>query len=245
MSYTSAQVGAANIPDAHTGRAAPTAMEGIDQDGTEIPAVSRVGLFSGFGWRARQTKGPAPRIALGDTMTERAGEHANAGKPDPRRTETELTGHPSGESRRFAPMVEDYTNERRDVAIAPEAPPARPRQGWTGDDNTRAARYTVAFLMRPFDKAIAEHPGPIIKDEARSPQAATPPNRDPLKGGLPSPMGSAGTAAEGVGPTPNTFRLMPRRWDALVVNTGGPAATGSNDPAQDAAAAARGRSFRL
>lgn len=248
MTYTPGQVGAANDPDAHASTTAPEAQRGVDQVGEEYGAApARSGLFSAFSTRlrARPQDSPRPAIALGDTQTSRAGEHMHRGKPDPRRQDKELNGHVSGESSRLAPAVVDYVNTRRDVDITPETPPERPRQGWTGADNTRAARFQIAHVLRAFDKNIADHPEDVIKAEFSSPRAATPPNRAALSDSFPSPMGSASTATAGVGVQRNTFRLLPRPWDATAVNTGGPAATGTNDPSTDAAARPARRGFRL
>lgn len=246
MSYTKAQVGAANVPDAHTSSARPSGMTGIDLEGDEYatPPADQPRILRGF--RAPAVAQTDPDIALGDKQSNRAAAHASKGSPDPRRTETALSGHQSGESSRFKPMDEHYVNVRENVTIEPEAAPTRPRAGWTGDDNTRTARFQHAHVMRPFDKGIAEHPGAVTKAGQPAPLAARPPERDALVGGLPSPMGSGSSKRAGIGVQPNSFRLMPRAWDALAINTGGPAVSASNpDPAQAAASHSARRGFRL
>lgn len=243
---TKAQLGAANLPELHTTTAAPAGLgHDLNGDEYETPPADQPRVIRGF--RAPAIAPAAPAIALGDKQSTRAAEHASTGSPDPRRTEDELSGHASGESSRFQPMPVDHVNVRQAVAIAPEPPPARARQGWTGEDNTRAAVYQHAHVMRPFDKAIGvDHPGELDKVPQPAPLAARPPERDALAGGLPFAGGSASSRREGIGVQPNSFRLLPKAWDALALNTGGPAVTPSTpDPAQVAASRARGRSFRL
>jgi hypothetical protein len=107
------------------------------------------------------------------------------------------------------------------VVLNPQAPPARPRQGFTGDDPARAAESQRAYFIRPFDQWASYGAGPVEKIGQDNPTAARPPERGRLIGGLPSPGGDAGTGMEAVGPQPNTFRRVPRAWDELALNTGG------------------------
>jgi hypothetical protein len=98
--------------------------------------------------------------------------------------------------------------------------------------------------MRPFDKGMAEHPGQLEKAYMSAPLATTSKHLTDLPDAEPFAGGSTGTQVAGVGPGRNSFRIMPRPWDALLVNTGGPAVTAATpDPAYSAAAGetARGR----
>lgn len=244
MSYTRAQVGAANTPDAHNNTGAPAGMAVFDQDGDEFSLPAHYVAGSGRSFRAGHQAPQAAPIALSDPMGRRAAEHLDRGAPDRRRQDKELSGHPSGESARFAPVPVEYVNERVPVTIAPETAPERPRQGFTGADPTRAAQLQHAHVMRPFDQGIAQHPVDVVKAEQASPRAHVMPNRGDLAGGFPSASGQTGTQRAGIGPQPNTFRLMPKPWDALVINTGGPAASTANPDPAAGAATRQARRFR-
>jgi hypothetical protein len=227
----------------HDTTAAPAVAGVIDLDGTEYGAPGSdapAGSLRGF--RASSAGRPAPTdvAAVDDDKHAHAGLHSRTGSADPRRDRTTVLSDD-----RMGPMVERYDNSRNEVVIAHEAPPERPRQGFTGADPARAAQYVRPVMIRPFDKAIAEHPGAVLKVEQAGPLAARPKELADLSGGQPFAGGSTGTQREGIGPRPNSFRIMPKAWDALLVNTGGPAATDTNpDPAATAAAAQASRSWR-
>lgn len=224
MSYTPAQVGAANVPDAHLSDDAPGAQSGVDFTGDEFESwPSSTVPSSARNWRSSgRSATPAVGIGLGTDQTTRANEHANPGKPDGRRTERELGGHPgSPELVSLSPSPESPHNDRDAVAINPEPAPQRARQGFTGADPARVAQTQRTHFIRPFDQNMAQHPGPVEKVGQANPTAARPPDRARLLGGLPSPMGSESSAREGVSAQLNTFRLRPRAWDELLVNEGG------------------------
>lgn len=238
MSYTKAQVGAANTPDIHLTDDAPDAQHVVDFTGDEFDSLPVTSIGSASrNWRARPAQlDGQPGIALGTDQTTRANEHAHAGQPDPRRTETALGGNPSApELASLSPSPETPHNDRDAVALRPEAAPARARQGFTGEDPARAAQSQRAWFLRPFDQWAARHPGTVEKVSMDNPTAARPPERGRLRGALPSPSGAEGTGMEAVGAQPNTFRLLPRRWDEQIVNTGPEAAPAS----------ARARGWRL
>lgn len=251
MRYTAAQVGVANTPDAHAATAAPALSGQLDQLGPTPELAGNPTGPSVRSFRAPQMGGSraADTIALGDPMHERLAEHLTRGGRDTRHTDEVRSGHPSGESADLAPMDQVYSNARTFVVLTPEPAPDRPRAGFTGADPTRAAQLARPYMLRPFDKEMADHPGEVVKVEMASPTAARP----RLYGGVPEGAGgvfvmaggSTGTDRAGMGPTPNSYRIMPSAWDRLLVNTGGPAVTAANpDPAQTAAAAQRARSFR-
>lgn len=228
----------------HESRTAPTIAGTLDLDGTEYGAQGstapapfarsfRLGVADSY---------RAPSVpALHDAQEDLASSHSGTGQLDGRRgivTALQPDDH--------KPAPEAFTNERRAVVVNPEAPPARPRQGFTGADPTRAAQYQRPFLLRAFDKLIAEHPGAVLKAESAGPLAARSKDLGDIAGGQPYAGGSTGTQRAGIGPSRNSWRIMPKAWDALLVDTGGPAVSASNpDPAYTAASAQAKRSFRL
>jgi hypothetical protein len=98
------------------------------------------------------------------------------------------------------------------TVIDPAPPPTRARQGFTGADNTRAARHPMWLFLRPFDQNMAQRlQGNKIIQAA--PVASLPIHYPaPLAGGLANSPGGT-QAAPGMRPTgiqPNTQRLLPR-----------------------------------
>lgn len=229
----------AHHPDEHSTTTAPAVMDVFDADGDEYATLPP--SFGGSVRAFRAAPGAGPNVAgdinLSNDTTTRAGAHLDRGRPDERRQDTSRNGHPSGEPS-LAVAPETYRNAAEAVVIEhPNAAPARPRHGSTGADPTRIAWFRRPFLLRPFDKAIAEHPGTVEKIGQPSPRAATPRQLADLSDAYPSAGGHTGTQAEGVGPTRNTFRVTPRAWDSLLVST--------TDPAPAAqTTTSRGRTFR-
>lgn len=227
----------------HTTTTAPAGARDLDGTSPAVdPEAHAAPSGSIRGFRAGSRGYSAPTTPdLDSSKGERANAHKGTGSPDARRG---LTTVVSPDSQAVAP--EHVETAAHPVVIVPEAPPARPRQGWTGEDNTRAATYRRPVFMRAFDKLIAEHPVHALKIEQDGPKAARP--KDHLAAvSNPQPFagGASGTGSEGIGPRPNSFRIMPRAWDSLLVNTGGPAVSPSNpDPALTAARSQRARSFR-
>lgn len=246
MRYTAAQVGVGNTPAAHLSTTAPELAASVDLNGDENTLPGNPIGNAARGWRTVQMGGSAApaTIALGDADHTRLDEHARTGERDRRRTDEARSGHPSGEDLALAPMVVEYHNERTHIVVAPEAAPDRPRQGFTGADPTRAAQMVRPYVLRPFDKGMAEHPTELDKVEFASPLATRPREYGAIGSGYPTAGGSTGTDRPGIGIQPNTFRIMPQAWDRLLVNTGGAAASEANPDPAYTAAAARGRTFR-
>lgn len=204
-----------NNPDLHLIRTADKAMDVIEWTGDDyddvqarpapVPAVRAWRLGAG----GIDTSGP---IGLSTEQGTRANRHLDDGEPDARRVN--LLPAP------VVPGPEFRHNDRDDVNLTPQAAPTRARQGFTGQDPTRAAQHQVAYLLRPFDQGIAQHPGTVERADQAAPTAARPPERRRLIGGRPSAAGSSGTGMERVGPQRNTVRQTPGKWDEKIVNTG-------------------------
>lgn len=228
---------------------APDVSGVLDLDGTEqaFEAADTQPAPHGSlrGFRAMFTRGdaaPDDVPSVDDNKGQRAQAHTARGSADDRRGATTILP-----DEQFAAMPRSFDSVRHEVVITPEAPPARPRLGWTGEDNTRAAQYTRPILMRQFDKGIADHPQKVLKAEFDSPTAQASKQLGDIVGGQPFAGGSTGTQRAGIGPGRNSFRIMPKAWDTLLVDTGGPAVSPSNpDPSATAASmqAGPGRSFR-
>ena len=177
--------GAVN-PAAHLGQQPPAVMGQIEWTGDDYdtvatrPAPPRAART----WRTPINGAPATNdtVTLSTSAHGAADAHLGPGQPDPRRAESDKAAGPDPDD---APFAEHPRNVRHNVVIDPEAPPARTRAGWTGEDNTRADRQQVAFTVRPFDKLIADHPGAVTKAGQPSPLAARPPQRKTLIGGRP------------------------------------------------------------
>lgn len=207
-------------PAAHLGAQAPEVMGGIEWTGADYdqvatrpapPRASRV-------WR-QPANGDIPAtntdVGLATPQHQAAQDHLTHGQPDPRRgAATGFTGPPAD----YAASPEHPVNVRDLVDMNPEPAPARNRQGFTGEDPTRAARFQPTYFLRPFDQAIAHHG--VTKASQPNPLAARPPERSRLAGGRPSPSGSTGTGMEPVGPQPNTRRVVPGAWDVNLTNKG-------------------------
>lgn len=214
----------------HETRTAPEISGVLDLDGTEQAGLTSTAPANSVrGFRS---------ISTGDPIAETE-SHSERGNIDPRRGHVTFLPDPGDES-----AAADYRNACDLVVITPEEAPTRPRQGFTGADPTRPATMRRPIMLRLFDKLISDHGAGGDKVSLPSPLAARPRDLDDLAGGQPSGGGSAGTRREGIGPQPNTFRVLPDQWDTLLVNTGGPAVSaGDPDPSYTAAAAqaARGR----
>jgi len=224
---TREQLGAANIPDAHLA-AAPVA--GLDPSADEFSGEGPLLIRSPaemMRWRGAQSIGAGP----GGPATDDGGEygitpaaHGVPGTPDARRVWRAPVGagYPgTPPDRQVSP--ESPNNTRFAEPVAGHAAPARHVGGPTSDDKVRPSMFNLASFMRPFDKWAPENFSALDKIESASPKAASPytppsdaPSREPSAGG--------GLAAPGIGPhigpTPNTYRLIPRGWDELLINTG-------------------------
>lgn len=214
----------------HETRTAPEISGVLDLDGTEQAGLTSTAPANSVrGFRS---------ISTGDPISE-VESHSERGNPDPRRGDFTALPTPGQE-----PIPIHYENDRSLVVITPEEAPTRPRQGFTGADPSRPATMQRPLMLRLFDKLISDHGAGGDKVSLGSPLAARPRDLDDLAGGQPSAAGYAGTQKAGIGPQPNTFRVLPNQWDTLLVNTGGPAVSAADpDPARTAAAgqATRGR----
>lgn len=208
-------------PAAHLTGQPPAAMLNLEWTGADYDQVARrpAPPSSARTWRAPAAGAPATNaVPLSDQQhTTAAGPHLTPGEPDTRRSELDRA---AGPTEAFRPAPETVVNARPAVVIDPEPAPPRPRQGFTGADPTRPARFPIAFTVRPFDKGIADHPGAVTKAGQANPLASRPPERKRLIGGRPSAGGSEGTGMVPVGPAPNTVRVVPTSWDTRIVNAG-------------------------
>ena len=209
-------------PLAHLGAQPPKVMAGIEWTGDDFDHVAArpAPPSSARTWRA-PIASPDPatnaNVSLSDREHTTAAAHLSPGQADPQRGRT-AGGVPLRPD--LSPLPEHPTNVRQPVVIDHEPAPVRPKQGFTGEDPARAARYQVATFVRPFDQAIAQHPGSVPKAGQANPLAARPPERKRLIGGRPSASGSTPTGMEPVGPQPNTVRTVPGPWDNKLVNPG-------------------------
>lgn len=230
----------------HLDRQAPAGMSGVDQDGSEMPALGSTLDVHTPSWRAAGStpaaSNPRPESS---TPEQRAASHRTAGRPDNRRTDTAARGNSAGELGAEV-LTEHPTNTLALADVHTKPAPARPRQGFTGADPARPATQRRPIFIRPFDKAIAEHPL-VEKIDQPAPTARASWRLTDLDGPdvLPAPGGSTGTQTAGAGITRNTFRMMPKPWDATALNTGGPASNDQTpDPAWTAVQSQAARSWR-
>lgn len=215
----------------HETRTAPAESGVLDLDGTEqVGLTSTAPGRSVRGFRACSAGDPYGAVE----------SHSERGNPDPRRGDFTALPTPGEE-----PNPIHYDNSLSLVVVDPEEAPTRPRQGFTGSDPSRPATMRRPLFSRLFDKNMADHGAGGDKVSLASPLATLPRTLDDLAGGQPYAGGSTGTQKAGIGPQPNTFRVLPDQWDALLVNTGGPAVSAANpDPAYTAAAASASRNWR-
>lgn len=210
-----------NTPALHLTPDAPAVMRGIEQtgeeyDGVEVDDRPLPDASRSFRASPGYVVDASGDVALSDDRGTAADSHIGRGRPDARRTGKALRGDAAAPPSPVGP--ETRQNVRLDVERAPQAAPARPRQGFTGEDPTRTAEMQVATTIRPFDKAIADHP-PLIGEKAAqaSPTASRPPERKRLAGARPSPLGSGPTGMLPVDGHRNTIRQVPKAWDASLV----------------------------
>ena len=174
--------------------------------------------------------------------------HVGPGDPDARALygNPQQAGNPGHAPDAFAPQAEAIHNEQHGAnVIDSQTAPARARQGFTGEDNTRAAVQGRWLFGRLFDQWAEQRLGAVDKAPAAHLTAARPPTfGEDVAGGLPSPGGRwRARGMEGVGIQPNSVRLLPRPWDEQLVNDG--SAVPGIDQAAVAGSAARARGWRL
>lgn len=237
MKLRKSSVGAVNA-QAHINAAIPAAQLPAQHMGTEFGDMVPNPLpptVRGRRYRAATTTTtPADQIALGDSASVRIGKHLSEGSPNPRQVDSQIHGVPTESPIELVP--EHFHNERRGVVgSARSAAPTRARQGWGTEDNTRPSRSYVAFLLRPFNQRSEWHPGAVGKVDLPDPHAARSRDVPTMPHAIPAPGGrGTSSAKKGIATQPNTYRVLPKPWDQLLVNTGGPAAQVMGDPAHTA-----------
>lgn len=212
-------------PEAHTSGAVPGI---IDVKGDDLPSPLVQGLHASRRWRGRDTLGqmqgtPAVSTGGGGVL---AADHLHLGAPDARRVWSadypagEHTG-PIGPDAALRRTPETVANFRIDVVRAALPAPDRPRAGSTGADPARTAQMAGWLYMRAFGQWSQDE---LLGTKAlyRSPVAARPlAYAGTIPGAVPSEGGSGPTAPVGeAAPQPNSVRLLPRRWDELLINPG-------------------------
>ena len=215
-----------------------------------MPAVVSLASREVRGWRARVYADATPPREIptevdGDKL---AAGHARPGHPDPNARELwdapAQAGNPGHVREDQQPAPELLANTPAGANVVTPAPaPVRPRAGFTGEDNTREAKGWRWLFLRPFDQWAAEHPGSLDKLPSAGPLASRPPTFvEAVSGAVPAPGG--GFSAPGmtpVGGERNSVRLLPRAWDAAVVNDG----AGQQDATAARSSSARARGWRL
>lgn len=208
---------------------APSAQ--LDEVGEDYDLPASTAPASRRGFRSAQLAPATPGAATTDPHRAQVDAHLSTGSPDHRRGQ--LTELPPVA---LAAAPEGFRNDRQLVDVEPIAPPDRARQGFDGSDPARPASTRRPIFSRLFDQWAAQHPVEVLKVEFDAPTAAPSRQLGNLNGGRPYPGGSTGTQRAGVGPQRNTFRILPRRWDASFTNT-------DPDPAP-AQVSSTARSFR-
>lgn len=220
------EVGAANVPAAHTRQAAEAGYVGYDETRDEYPAADTPAVRTPaerMRWR------PVPTVAPpAGPATETAGpaDHAHGGRPDPRRAwgSSTVAGYPGPKQEGLRPGGTDYTrNERYPEPVDVSSPLTQNKGGHTSADVVRPAMHITPLYVHPFDQWSEQNFGRLDKIEQANPQAGTPYNTDaPVGSRRPSPGG--GFALSRLGPAlgiqPNTYRAEPRPWDERLINTG-------------------------
>lgn len=235
--FTRAQVGAANVPDAHVSRQAPAAALGVEQTGADYGFVDEYGVVPVVRAFRRQSvrssaAGPSQVNTFANELRGGADElrdsHLSPGAPDPRHTDDTERGNHRGEVG-YGSLPEGFVNDRKAVVLSPEAPPDRPRLGWTGADPHRTAWQRRPIMIRPFDQGIAQHPL-VDKIDQASPNARSSrnvPDVEPI-GRRPSPGGWFANRRAGIAIQRQTVRRMPASWGETLVTQPQPAAPARN-----------------
>lgn len=226
---TREQLGAANLPQAHT---ADAVVNGFDVREDEFPTIGDERPRS-FGERMRWRAAPSPAgqyVASPPTFSgqddgSQPEAHRTLGSPDIRRiaNSDDQAGYPGWKRDAAHTSPELTQNIRIDQPMQPQAPWARHRGGHTSDDPTHPAQLASWLFTRPFGQEETERFTAISRLEQSSPLAAYPvTTQDGPAGAYPHPGGTGG--APGFGPTvaavANTWRSLPRPWDDALVVTG-------------------------
>lgn len=228
---------------AHTASAPAPNDDARDETPNEQsdPTIPRAGAR----WRAATTVAPAPGPSNDAESAALVSAHSGTGTADQRRVYDSgsqgQAGYPLPKAEALYPSPEQLINEQLPEVIHPNAAPARNRAGSTGEDPTRTSRLPLWLFSRPFDKWASERLGSsgVEKFEQAAPLASVPTqDTGDVAGAYPSPGGRwAAGRMNPAGILPNSFRLIPRPWDELLV-TPQPETTQSPD------AAPRGRRWR-
>ena len=232
-SATREQLGAANVPSAHT---ADATVNGFDPREDEVATAGDERPRS-FGERMRWRAAPSapgpyvqqPGTWTGDEDGSQPDVHRSLGNADPRRVynTNASAGYPGWVREEFH-TPEEIRNMRIVEPVDAQAPWVRHRAGSTSDDPTRPAQLASWLYYRQFGTLDAERFTAIGRLEAASPLAASPLTpAAPPPSPYPNPGGVDGSP--GFGPTvsavANSWRSMPKPWDELVITTA-PADTG-------------------
>ena len=236
----------------HAESAIPPLVDPFQHSG-QLPDIISQAPRAVRGFRARMysTAAPGPATDVGPAGGALAVEHSHPGTVDDRAVfgSWDQAGNPGHMLDEFSQIPEQILNTPAGPNIIDAQPaPVRQRQGFTGDDNTRAATMSRWLFGRPFDQQIAQRLGVIDKTPSGAPHASLPlMYSEDIAGGIPSPGGRwRARGMEGVYIQPNSARILPRAWDALLVNNPdhGAGNDGGPDVSVQAQVSARARGWK-
>lgn len=244
---TPAQLGNAVVPVGHT-LTAPVAPGRAPVGGgmpTAGPAVAIPTPTARYRARASYQVSTAPATNASPSPTPAV--HVGAGSANPRDQfggGAGMTGSPD----QLAPIPEQRSNEPGAVEVVGRSAAPAPsvtRAGSTGADPSRPSLRPFATLLRAFDQQAVYGQGTAV---GKLPLVLAPSlpitQAEDTAGALPNPGGSGVTTQAGIGGQPNTFRLMPGKWDQALVNTGGPTASQVGDTGTAAISSRRASGWR-
>ena len=208
----------------HAESAVPVLVDPFQHSG-QLPDIISQAPRSARGFRARMysTTPPGPPTDIGPGGKALAGEHAHPGTVDDRAVwgSQVQAGNPGHTRDDLSATPEQIANTPAGVnLVTPQNSPTRIRVGTTGADNTRAATMSRWLFGRPFDQYISQTLGQTDKIPSAAPRASLPISyTTDIPGGIPAPGGRWRAAGmEPIGIQPNSIRVLPRAWDALLVN---------------------------
>lgn len=242
---TPAQLGNALTPAAHAGTAAPV---GYTVHGADLPSGAQAipAPRSPNRYRARAVYGMGAGPATNAADSPVPGEHAGGGQADPRDAFGGGAGM-TGPAEQLRPIPEQLTNEPAALEVLGRSgadAPTTYRAGSTGADPSRPSRRPFVSWLRPFDQWAVYGPNSTPKLPLVLSVSTPLSYADEVAGGQPSPGGSGATTQAGIGTQPNSFRLMPNKWDQNAVNTGGPLADQLGDTGAAAISSRRAGGWR-
>lgn len=229
VNATAAQLGNAATPAVHTSTAAlPTHTASGGAMPTSGPAVAIPTPSARY--RARPSYAVSPEPGTTASATPIPAQHLGRGAADPRDQfggGAGMTGSPEI----LRPASEVLTNAPDALEVVGRSATPAPsvtRAGSTGADPSRPSRRPFVGWLRAFDQSAVYGQGTAV---GKLPLVITPSlpisQSQDTAGGLPSAGGSGMTGQAGVGGQPNTYRLMPNKWDENLINTGGTGDTGT------------------